>query len=298
MRAIISSVFVVALITAGCSSASDDQAPTTGDDANVKEGKKVAFDPQICKSPSGNFAGSNSPECSYYCETCLGINKPTSATLRKDFDSLAGLIWNAGTGLDWVVKYYKQLLDVIAKFDLPLDIPAIPEGTGALQANLKTAGCVAMSADALVKVVHYFTTAASPQAAYERNGGKALCGLIYAINACSTQFPVLPIIAAPVKAASLACTGATLAADFIVCKATKEACISNVEAAKPIIEGNLCCCHEKSGNWSLAKEHPCLNAGGQFRAGTCGNGAPFSADQCSYLNDRLNAGGLPIVQQH
>ena len=35
-----------------------------------------------------------------------------------------------------------------------------------------------------------------------------------------------------------------------------------------------------------------MNAGGQFRAGTCGDAVPFSAAQCQYLDDRLS-GRIP-----
>jgi hypothetical protein len=234
-----------------------------------------------------NMAGAGSPDCTYYCQSCLGLGQPDTSTLVARFQADAKLVWT-GTYLSWVATLYQNLADEAVASAAPIEFAPIPSSvTGALS-GLSTGACLAMSMSAVAGVLEYFGQQAAPEAAYTPSGGQALCGLVWATNACTSQLTLDPTVWTAIKGLSLTCTVGNYAANKIVCNATESACQAEVAAAQPIIAGNLCCCQASDGTWSLAQEHPCLDAGGQFRAGTCGNAVPFSSDQCPYLVARLN----------
>ena len=281
------------LVVVGCTPPS---APAQSDPASAAAevaDDSSGFDPAICSSSSSmvNLAGAGSPECQYYCQDCLGLGQPAPQALDARFQSVARDLWQ-GTWLSWVPVLYNSLAEEAAQSAAPLEFPPVSPNIDSALSGLSVGACLGMTMSALVSVIEYYSQEATPEAAYSQNGGKALCGVVWAVSACKGQFTVDPATLLSISALSVTCSIGTHAADAMVCSATKSACVASVAAAQPLIAGNLCCCQGSDGSWTLDRENPCMNAGGQFRAGTCGDAVPFSADQCQYLDDRLS-GRIP-----
>lgn len=241
------------------------------------ESTPTDFDPQICyNAPTSNFLSpTRGPECSYYCDSCLGIGIADTNAVLKAFTSIVWAQWWAAAGLEWVMKLTDSLQKVVSERG---------------QSAFSSVSCLPVVMIALVRINDTLSKFNSRDAKdfYGNSPGKAVCGVTYALSACSgaTSFPPVALALKPytpaINAAMATCSVGEFVADKIVCNATKKGCLAAIEQAKPTSQGNRCCC--KTGStWTLELEHPCMNQGGTYLAGSCGDGLPNSPAQCSVL---------------
>ncbi|MBI3295705.1 MAG: hypothetical protein HYZ71_13345 [Deltaproteobacteria bacterium] len=220
-------------------------------------------------------AGSADPGCQYACHHCDVASAPNVATIASAAAESQNTIIELGES------------SLLTKLEHGLNAAKEhggAEGAAATNALL----CVGGAIGAVALAIHCEHEGVEHCTSQLSTYVHAACVLLACGPAIASVSPAVAAFWAPVHAAisnPVAIVGiaatclASAAADAIKCSAETSSCKAANALAQPLIAGNYCCCGTPTTPgapyaWSIEQEHPCMNAGGKIKSGTCGEGLP------------------------
>jgi hypothetical protein len=183
--------------------------------------------------------GMESVECKHNCWVCQHVGADLLLRSYLAFKTTQTAINTTTSVGRWLGRMWDYAARLSATPTVAKILNGTPEGLKKAVAAGGEVVCALSVVNALIEADRYYRSGVNPERYYERDFGRAVCGVVYATSSC-TAATGAAAAAAPAIPPSLVATLGCLARDYVaksvVCNATRRACLSAIDAATPVAQ--------------------------------------------------------------